>query len=213
MTNIKRSGDVSLHCLQFQSFVEEDERFIVFHIALNDTLMGDIKTDPNARLCWTMAKSKEYFKFRGKFYIASSPLQVTRFPPPKTSNSSGLKASDFWEKERQQHWKSLSDKTRATYTWPSRGDCPRADDSSFACQSLSYYDDANGGGGGIFGLGQGKSNDKLKVVHDIAMDNYCLLVYKITEVEHYDHSQFPPRRKLFTLSIKDNKWSYQELNP
>lgn len=148
-----------------------------------------------------MPKSKEYFKFRGKFYIASSPLQVTRFPPPKTSSSGDLKASEFWEKERKQHWKALSDKARANFTWPSRGDCPRADSSSFGCQSLSHFDADSAGGAGLFGFGQGK-NDKLKVVHDIAMDNYCLLVYKIVEVEHFDYSPFPPKRNVSPLPLK-----------
>ncbi|CAO3591228.1 unnamed protein product [Absidia cylindrospora] len=198
MSNIKRSGDISMHCIQFQSFVEEDERFLVFHIALNDTLMGDIKSDPNARLCWTMPKSKEYFKLRGKFYIASSPLQVTRFPPPKPSDSE-LSAVEFWENERQKQWKSLPKNVRATYTWPSRGDYPRADNASFACQSLDNY--------------SGDDGSKLKVVHDIAMDNYCLLVYKVTEVEYFDYNPFPPRRNVFTFSVKENKWSTQELNP
>ncbi|KAI8084777.1 uncharacterized protein BX664DRAFT_337763 [Halteromyces radiatus] len=205
MSNIKRSGEISMHCLQFQSFIEDDARFLIFHIALNDNLMGDIKSDPNARLCWTMPKSKEYYKFSGKFYIASSPLQVTRFPPPKPIKSQ-LSAAEFWEKERKQQWKSLSDKVRATYTWPSRGDCPRAGTASFSCQSLKYFDEQTGNN-------KLDSNDKLKIVHSIAMDNYCLLVFKVTEVEYFDYNGYPPRRNLFCFSMKDNMWSTVELNP
>ncbi|KAI8070512.1 hypothetical protein BC940DRAFT_345609 [Gongronella butleri] len=198
MANIKRSGDVSMHCLEFKDFVDDDERFLVFHIALNDTLMGDIKSDPHARLCWTMPKTKEYYKLEGKFYIASAPIQVTRFPPPRLVE--GVAAADYWEERRTSHWKKLDDATRATYTWPSRGDAPRAEKQAFACQSLAYYDAK-------------QPANQLHVVHDIAMDNFCLLLYKITEVEHLDYNAFPPKRTLYTVSAKDNQWSMQELNP
>ncbi|KAI9306629.1 hypothetical protein BJ944DRAFT_159538, partial [Cunninghamella echinulata] len=166
LSNIKRSGDISMHCIQFQSFIEDDNRFLVFHIALNDTLMGDIKSDPNARLCWTMPKTKEYYKMKGKFYISSSPMQVTRFPPPRPIKND-LPASDYWENERKKQWKGLTNKGRATYTWPSHGDT-RANRTAFS-------------------------------FHDIAMDNFCLLIYKITEVEHFDYNSFPA---INTVSIK-----------
>ena len=53
MSNIKRSGDASMHCLQFLSFLEDDPRFLQFPLAMNDNLlMGDIKSDPNASLSW-----------------------------------------------------------------------------------------------------------------------------------------------------------------
>lgn len=53
MSNIKRSGDASMHCLQFLSFLDDDPRFLVFPLAMNDNLlMGDIKSDPNVNLCW-----------------------------------------------------------------------------------------------------------------------------------------------------------------
>ncbi|KAI7885854.1 hypothetical protein K492DRAFT_123235 [Lichtheimia hyalospora FSU 10163] len=164
MSNIKRSGDASMHCLQFLSFLEDDPRFLVFPLAMNDNLlMGDIKSDPNANLCWMMPKSKEHYKLVGKFYIASAPIQVTRFPPPKIP-ASDLPAAEFWELERRKHWKAMDDKTRATYTWPSHGESPKADRIAFS------------------------------LIHDIAMDNFCLLAFKISEVEYYDHSSFPQRR-------------------
>ncbi|KAL1929716.1 hypothetical protein VTP01DRAFT_1854 [Rhizomucor pusillus] len=214
MSNIKRSGDVSMHCLQFQGFLEEDPRFIEFPLAMNDNiLMGDIKSDPNARLSWTMPKTKEYFKFSGKFYIASAPIQVTRFPPPKIP-SSDLAAADFWENERKRRWKALSDQERAVFTWPSRGEVPKADRIAFSCQSLGNLAEKQESGRSIFGsLTSQKPNDSLQVVHDIAMDNFCLLVYRISEVEYFDYSSFPPRRTIYTYSLKDNQWLVQDANP
>ncbi|KAI9322473.1 hypothetical protein BX666DRAFT_1895188 [Dichotomocladium elegans] len=201
MSNIKRSGDASMHCLQFRAFLDDDPRFLEFPLAMNDNLlMGDIKSDPNAHLSWVMPKSKEYYKFSGKFYIASAPIQVTRFPPPRLPQSD-MPAADYWESERKRQWASLSDKERAMFTWPSRGEVPRADRLAFSCQSLDYLSDSSqqqSSGGGLFSLRSNSSpapgSDPRKLVHDIAMDNFCLLVYKISEVEHFEHSSFPQRR-------------------
>ncbi|CDH48695.1 hypothetical protein RO3G_13018 [Lichtheimia corymbifera JMRC:FSU:9682] len=226
MSNIKRSGDASMHCLQFLSFLDDDPRFLVFPLAMNDNLlMGDIKSDPNANLCWMMPKSKEYYKLVGKFYIASAPIQVTRFPPPKIP-ASDLPAAEFWELERRKHWKAMDDKTRATYTWPSRGEAPKADRIAFSCQSLDCLIEQEGTAarGGLFSLRRNNtapasssttspSTDQKQVIHDIAMDNFCLLAYKISEVEYYDHSSFPQRRTIYTYSLKDNRWISKDANP
>ncbi|GAN05809.1 hypothetical protein MAM1_0102c05284 [Mucor ambiguus] len=164
-----------MHCLQFQGFLKDDARFLKFTLAMNDNvLMGDIKSDPNAKISWTMSKTKEYYIFKGKFYIASSPIQVTRFPPPKIIDDETTSASDYWEDQRIQQWNELDAESRATFTWPSRAETPKAADIAFSCQSLSTKDKT--------------------LVHDIAMDNFCLLVYKVTDVEHFDYSVFPPKR-------------------
>lgn len=53
MATMKRSGDISMHCIQFKGFVKQDVRFFKFMLAMNDNkLMGDIKSDPNAKLSW-----------------------------------------------------------------------------------------------------------------------------------------------------------------
>lgn len=160
-----------------------------------------------------MPKSKEYYKLVGKFYIASAPIQVTRFPPPKIP-ASDLPAAEFWELERRKHWKAMDDKTRATYTWPSRGEAPKADRIAFSCQSLDCLIEQEGTAarGGLFSLRRNNtapasssttspSTDQKQVIHDIAMDNFCLLAYKISEVEYYDHSSFPQRRTVSSLMI------------
>ncbi|CAO3644939.1 unnamed protein product [Cunninghamella echinulata] len=162
-----------------------------------------------------MPKTKEYYKMKGKFYISSSPMQVTRFPPPRPIKND-LPASDYWENERKKQWKGLTNKVRATYTWPSHGDT-RANRTAFSCQSLDYFDETTknqpSGYGGMFNNNNKQSDNKLKIVHDIAMDNFCLLIYKITEVEHFDYNSFPAINTLYTYSVKNNQWSVQELNP
>ncbi|KAL0079356.1 hypothetical protein J3Q64DRAFT_1762271 [Phycomyces blakesleeanus] len=208
MANIKRSGETSMHSLAFQSFVDEDARFLTFLLAMNNnSLMGDIRSDPQAKLCWMMPKSKEQYHFSGKFYIASSPTQVTRFPPPKVSDQ--LPAAVYWETERRRQWSLMSNRTRASFTWPSQGEVPKADRLSFSCQSLDCMMDKEGPRIGVAGTPE----EMIKVVHDIAMDNFCLLAYKVTRVGHFDHSVFPPKRTIYTYSLKTNAWSVQDANP
>lgn len=53
MCNMKRSGEISMHCLQFRGFLKDGARFLKFSLAMNDNiLMGDIKSDPNAKISW-----------------------------------------------------------------------------------------------------------------------------------------------------------------
>jgi hypothetical protein len=168
---MKRSGEISMHCLSFKGFLQEDSKFFKFLLAVNDNiLMGDIKSNPKAKINWIMPSTKEYYNFKGKFYIQSAPIQVTRFPPPKIIEDD----ENYWENQRIKQWNELDSKTRATFTWPSKAEIPKANDISFSCQSLSTRDKS--------------------VVHDIAMDNFCLLLYKVTDVEHFDYSCFPPKR-------------------
>ncbi|RUS19256.1 hypothetical protein BC938DRAFT_475785, partial [Jimgerdemannia flammicorona] len=208
MTNIRRSGQVSLHSLQFQDFLEDDNRFLEFLLAMNDNiLMGDIKSDPSAKLIWAMPKSKEHFYFTGKFYIASAPIQVTRYPPPKIAMSD-LPSAEFWEEERTKQWKRLNPKIRATFTWPGPGEMPRAEKLAYSCLSMEVMLEENKRGpfatkvNGVLGRSNsisgngaaGQIENTVKLMHDIAMDNFCLLVFKISEVQHYEYGTFPPKR-------------------
>ncbi|KAI8384085.1 hypothetical protein BD560DRAFT_420554 [Blakeslea trispora] len=62
-------------------------------------------------------------------------------------------------------------------------------------------------------LKTGNYDNPKGIIYDIALDNFCLLVYKITEIEYFDYSVFPPRRINYTLCAKSNKWKTQAANP
>lgn len=184
MCNMKRSGEISMHCLRFQGFLSDDPGFMKFNMAMNDAiLMGDIKTNPNAKINWSMPSTEEYYNFKGKFYIASAPIQITRYPPPKINGS-----LDYWENERIAQWHALDERTRAGFTWPSRAQVPKSNDIHFSCQLL-------------------KSNVS-SVIHDLAMDNFCLLVYKVTDVEYFDYSCYPPKRLVKSLNIHSSQTNF-----
>jgi hypothetical protein len=58
--------------------------------------------------------------------------------------------------------------------------------------------------------------DELRCAHNIALDNFCILVFKIARVDHIQPSssgsQYPPVRKLYA-STKDGAWLVEEVNP
>jgi hypothetical protein len=131
-----------------------------------------------------MPKTKEHFYLQGKFYIASAPIQVTRFPAPKIVNNE-VSAADYWEAERCKQWQQLDKRTRAMFTWPASREAPKSDKIAFSCLSLEALPVTTT---------EQKQPDAFKIVHDIAMDNFCLLIFKITAVEHFDYGVFPAQR-------------------
>lgn len=54
MSNTRRSGDTSMHCLLLKGFLEGYHlQYFKFVLAMNDhTLMGDVKSDRNGRITW-----------------------------------------------------------------------------------------------------------------------------------------------------------------
>ncbi|CAI2178229.1 2459_t:CDS:2 [Funneliformis geosporum] len=180
MTNLRRNGEPSLHNIRFHDFVKNDSRYLLFLMAFNDNqLHGDVKSNPNAQLCWQMQTTKEIYNLSGRFYIVSSPKKITRFPPPK----SDMPTQESWETVRRQVWSALSSQTRATFTWPPSGEIPKSGKMAFKCLKLdSMLDDHIG------------SNNSDRVDHEVAFDNFCLLTFKVHEVIRFEYGSFPPKR-------------------
>ncbi|KAL1924857.1 uncharacterized protein VTP21DRAFT_4511 [Calcarisporiella thermophila] len=200
MSNIKRSGDVSMHSIVFQDFLKDDSRYLLFQLAVNDShLMCDLKSTAKAELCWAMPKSKEHFYFSGRFYIASAPVQVTRYPPPRIISDLQEHSEDYWERERLRQWQRLNSRLRSRFTWPSSGDAPR-NDKAFACLHLDA-------------LSNDYPNDAKKIIHSIALDNFALLIYKATSVTHFNYEVFPPRRTVYIYNQTVHTWDAIESNP
>jgi hypothetical protein len=148
-----------------------------------------------------MPKTKEHFYLQGKFYIASAPIQVTRFPPPKVVDND-VSAVDYWEAERSKQWKQLDKRTRAMFTWPASREAPKSDSIAFSCLSLDALPTE-----------PAKSKpEPLKIVHDIAMDNFCLLIFKISAVEHFEYSVFPAKRTVSRLFYEHSMYSTEILS-
>ncbi|KAG0212714.1 hypothetical protein BGX28_005747 [Mortierella sp. GBA30] len=141
-----RLGAVTLQAVQFQDFLQEDGRYLLFQLSMTDqNLLSTIQSNQVGQLAWQMPKTREYFHLTGKFYICSAPRQVTRYSPPvlpHVSNTTEDLASQrqisnqFWEAKRIEQWRKLPAKTRASYTWPTTGSTPKAPASSFQCLAM-----------------------------------------------------------------------------
>ncbi|PKC00691.1 hypothetical protein RhiirA5_427819 [Rhizophagus irregularis] len=204
MTNLRRNGEPSLHNIRFHDFIKDDSRHLSFLMAFNDNqLHGDIKSNPSAQLSWQMPTTKEIYNLLGRFYIVASPKKITRFPPPKLGTelmNSEISAQEHWESVRRQVWSSLSSQTRATFTWPPSGEIPKHGDKAFKCLKLDSMLDRN------ISL-----DNPDKVNHEVAFDNFCLLVFRINEVIRFEYGIFPPKRMIYRLV--NDEWIEEETNP
>ncbi|KAJ3416128.1 hypothetical protein HDV05_003097 [Chytridiales sp. JEL 0842] len=55
-------------------------------------------------------------------------------------------------------------------------------------------------------------DDELKCAHNIALDNFCILVFKIARVDHYNPSTSTPTRRLHACT-KEGTWLSEDVNP
>ncbi|KAG9301254.1 hypothetical protein G9A89_012637 [Geosiphon pyriformis] len=204
MTNLRRTGQPSLHNIRFQDFLKDDPRYLLFLMAFNDGyLHGDVKASPQAQLCWQMPSTKEIYNISGRFYISAAPLKITRFPPPKIlpDNLSYLLASEYWESIRRLTWESISSQTRASFTLPPSG-VPKLNQNTFVCQRLEHMLNSNV-----------KIDHPERILHDMAFENMCILVFKISEVVRFEYEMFPPKRFVYTFNEEENDWTSRETNP
>ncbi|KAF9310569.1 hypothetical protein BG000_009565 [Podila horticola] len=146
-----RLGAVTLLAVQFQDFLQEDGRYLLFQMSITDqNLLSTIQSNQVGQLAWQMPKSREYFHLTGKFYICSAPRQVTRYSPPVLPHISGTtedlaaqrqQSNQFWEAKRIEQWRKLPPKTRASYTWPTTGLLPKSPATSFQCLAMEDLTD------------------------------------------------------------------------
>jgi hypothetical protein len=146
-------------------------------------------------LCYRqMQTTKEIYNLSGRFYIISSPKKITRFPPPKFGTeiiNSDISAQEYWETVRRQVWSTLSSQIRATFAWPTPGEILKNGKEAFKCLKLDSM------------LDQNVSLDNPdKVNHEVAFDNFCLLVFKVSEVIRFEYGVFPPKRVVSILLKK-----------
>ncbi|KAI1307390.1 hypothetical protein EDD11_004474 [Mortierella claussenii] len=141
-----RLGVVTLLAVQFQDFLQEDGRYLLFQMSMTDqNLLSTIQSNQVGQLAWQMPKSREYFHLTGKFYICSAPRQVTRYSPPvlphvihttEDTVAQRQMSNQFWEAKRVEQWRKLPPKTRASYTWPMAGSTPKGPATAFQCLAM-----------------------------------------------------------------------------
>jgi len=63
-----------------------------------------------------------------------------------------------------------------------------------------------------FGGMIGKNNNaEMETIHNSALDNFCLLIFKVTDVDYTQRGIFPPNRIIFS-SKNGNEWKSEKVN-
>ncbi|KAF9904391.1 hypothetical protein EC991_002730 [Linnemannia zychae] len=57
-----------------------------------------------------------------------------------------------------------------------------------------------------------RNDNPAKILHDIAFDNFCLLVFKPLDIVHFESSPLPPKRTIYTTDAA-GQWAISEANP
>ncbi|ORY57073.1 hypothetical protein LY90DRAFT_257678 [Neocallimastix californiae] len=64
---------------------------------------------------------------------------------------------------------------------------------------------------GLGGMVGRSNNSEMETIHNSALDNFCLLIFKVTDVDYTQHGMFPPNRIIFN-SKNGNEWRYTNVN-
>ncbi|KAF9896795.1 hypothetical protein BX616_006736 [Lobosporangium transversale] len=57
-----------------------------------------------------------------------------------------------------------------------------------------------------------RNDNPAKILHDIALDNFCLLLFKPLDIVHFESSPLPPKRTIYTVDAA-GQWVVTEANP
>ncbi|KAF9197848.1 hypothetical protein BGZ49_001552 [Haplosporangium sp. Z 27] len=57
-----------------------------------------------------------------------------------------------------------------------------------------------------------RNDNPAKILHDIALDNFCLLVFKPLDIVHFESAPLPPKRTIYTTDAA-GQWAMNEANP
>ncbi|KAJ3301892.1 hypothetical protein HDV03_000259 [Kappamyces sp. JEL0829] len=219
--------------LAFRDFLS-GTNLLVFSInARNSAVMALMKGSGTHELFWAFPDGQS-FTMTGRIYVVSSPRLYSHFGTPKKSIVSHADSDGFWESQRLAHWKALSKGYRASFTWPVPGDIQPdgqhvdvavdakhiaqksgLDAYGFRFTSLDYIAPASPAPAsvmqGVFSKAP-RDTDETNVAHTLALDQFCLLVFKPLALDYSQaKGSAPSQRQIY--SIKHGKWVYYSAYP
>ncbi|KAI8892908.1 hypothetical protein BC833DRAFT_610300 [Globomyces pollinis-pini] len=196
--------------------------------------MGVLKSSSNHEVLWSFMKDS--YTLTGKMYIIASPKFSHRLGTPSKRLAPEV-GPEFWEEQRLKQWKLLSKDYRATFSWPVSGEINKiAEGASWsAYKGLNTIKASYGQDVGyqytsleclefkqlsLSELNEMENGEKpltpkqqLENVHQMAYDNFCILVFKPSRVDHITKPKSGvPVRNIFTLS-KEGQWSVENVTP
>ena len=209
-----------IYSLVFREFIDENGLLVFSGSLRNPEILGILKNKKNVHeMQWNFGQ--ETFTMQGRIYVIGAPCQAHRLGTPTKAILPTEDPEQYWEDRRLQNWKSISPEYRASFSWPVSGQIIIPPEGA----SWSAYKDMN-----IvkqsYGLDVGYkytslpdmpnervpfsvsptspvSKDERQIVHNLAFDNFCLFVFKPSNVEYLEWKQAVPNRFKYELNGSD----------
>ncbi|KAJ3271097.1 hypothetical protein HDV01_007034 [Terramyces sp. JEL0728] len=228
--SVRTDGTPKIHSLVYRDFLKDSNLIIFSGSSRDPDMMSVMKKSTSAHeLYWNYPK--ETFIMAGRMYIVASPNLSHRLGTPPRRLTNDPNPEEFWEKERERQWKTLSREYRASFSWPVSGELLKPSETATwsAYKGINTVKQSYGLDVGYkytsldampikqLSLAELKSREnnpqaELENVHQMAFDNFCLLIFKPTKVDHtvIPRSGVPQR---FIYSTDKDNWDVEEVNP
>lgn len=166
LATIGLDGRPAVRTIVFRGFLG-DTRDLIFTTDARSAKCAEIERAPDAALCWYFVESREQFRFSG----------VVRLVDASTPDPRLIEA-------RRDAWRSLSDETRVSFTWPGPG-APREAGADFPVNPPDL---------------------------DSPLDSFALMVFNPREVDHLELDGDPQNRWRHAVDER-GLWSTRVVNP
>jgi PPOX class probable FMN-dependent enzyme len=148
LATVGPDGRPAVRTVVFRGFLG-DSRDLIFTTDARSAKRAEIERVPDAALCWCFAETREQFRLSGVVRLVDASTADARL-----------------QEARRDAWRSLSDETRAGFTWPAPG-ATRDPGAAFPTSS------PDPGG---------------------PLDSFALMIFKAREVDHLELDGDPQSR-------------------
>ena len=166
LATIRKNGRPAVRTLVFRGFLGETHQ-LTFAIDGRSVKAAELEQLPWAEACWYFHLTREQFRLTG------TVISVSCDSPDRTLSES-----------RSEVWRTMSDESRLTYTWPDPGQSriPLAPFPTLAPDPLE------------------------------PLPHFCILALEVRDVDHLELQGNPQHRWRYTKDAH-GRWSGMEVNP
>ncbi|MDR3621934.1 MAG: pyridoxamine 5'-phosphate oxidase family protein [Paludisphaera borealis] len=166
LATVRHDGRPTVRTVVFRGFLG-DSSDMVFTTDVRSAKCAEIRRSPEAEICWYFPETCEQFRLSG----------VVRLVDASTADATLREA-------RCETWRTLSDATRLSFTWPAPGE-PR--DARIAFSTIPPDSET-------------------------PLDHFALMVFSAREVDHLEIDGDPQHRWEYAVDAR-SRWSGIEVNP
>ncbi|KAI8915583.1 hypothetical protein EDD86DRAFT_394 [Gorgonomyces haynaldii] len=234
LASVKPDGTPKIQSIRFCQFHQDPSILLFSCSARNNDMMSVLKGSKTHEIHWNLGDTT--FVMTGRMYLVAAPTLAFRFgTPPRKVGCDQTNFEEFWEKIRINAWRNISKTYRASFSWPVSGDIIVPDSSAtwkagstmslhrvptlgvdlgFKYKELDCIEDAIKAQS-VLSLDRKEklsAKEELVHVHNSALDNFCILVFKpsFVDVTVVKAGQIPVR---YHHIQQTDKWMVHQVNP